>query len=152
MRLYNHVFRRRIVDEGLAGYWAEEAFLDWQLAGWAPGGPCTETDLFSQVIARGEAFLKRNPGSRIRKPVLLSLAQAHETGWSLSLAGPTDEYVQAAPYEAGAAEHRRKAIAYYEEFLQGYPDSSEAILARSKLVRLRLGVDTAAREFYCIYD
>lgn len=149
---YNHVFRKKIIDEGLAGYWAEEAFLDWRLAGWTTGGPCTETDLFGQVIAGGEAFLTRNPGSRIRKPVLLSLAQAHETGWSLSLADPMDEYVEAASYQAEAAEHRRKAIAYYEEFLQSDPDSSEAILARPKLVRLRLGVDTAAREFYCIYD
>lgn len=152
---YNQVFLKKIIEEGLQGYWAEEAFLYWQLMGWVGWDEkkfCEETDMFKMVISKGEDFLKKNSASHIRKEILLSLAQAHETGWSLSLASPKDGYAEAKNYQAEASEHRSKAILYYEQFMQEYPDSKETVISRAKLKRLRLGIDTNSRKFYCIFN
>ncbi len=97
-------------------------------------------------------ILKINPESHIRKYVLLSLAEAHETGWSLSLASPQDIYVELQNYQADAPYHHKKAILYYKKLISEYPESNESVLASQKLKYLQLGVDTNSRKFYCISD
>lgn len=152
--IYNHVFIKKIIDEGLSGYWAEEAYFAWVLMGSHRYDGCTDgpTELFKRVIDRGEDFLKKNPMSHIQKELLKAIAEAHETGWSLSLASPDDEYVKAENYQAEAPDYQKKAISYYEQFVHEYPDSPEVVPYRSKLKRLRMGLDTNSRKFFCIYD
>jgi hypothetical protein len=144
--LYNHILLKRIVDEGLTGYWRDEAFLEWLTI--ANTGSCDAPDEFKRVIAKGREFLKRNPKSHIRKSLLLALAQAYDTAWSLSRASPW--LVQPENYRVNAEQRRNNAIAYYRQFLSEFPDSNETVLARLRLTRLRLGVDTNSRDFYYI--
>ena len=152
--IYNHVFLKKIIDEIPTGYWGEEASLDWTLMGTDEFGYCSNgpKELFQSVITRGGDFMNKYPKSHLRKEVLGVLAQAHETGWSLSMASPNDEYVRAKAYQADAPDHLQKSIAYYERVLQEYPHSPEGALYRDKLKRLRLGLDTNSRKFFCIYD
>jgi hypothetical protein len=63
-----------------------------------------------------------------------------------------DDYVEAAKYRDGAEAAKRKAISIYEQIANLAPDSPEAAYARRRLPRLKLGIDTAQRAFYCIYD
>ena len=63
-----------------------------------------------------------------------------------------DDYVEAAKYHAGAEAAQRKAISIYDEIAKLAPDRPEAAYARRRLPRLKLGIDTAQRAFYCIYD
>jgi hypothetical protein len=148
---YNHIFLNRIIEEELSGYWAEEAFMGLLIKG------CEDVfgagiDLFKKIIVQGEDFLKRNPKSHIRQRLLFSLAQAHETGWSLSLASPQDIYVELQNYQADAPYHHEKAILYYKQLISEYPERNEGVLASGKLRHLQLGVDTNSRKFYCISD
>ena len=57
-----------------------------------------------------------------------------------------------AKYRDGAEAAQRKSIGIYGEIAKSAPDSSEAAYARRRLPRLKLGIDTARRAFYCIYD
>jgi hypothetical protein len=50
---------------------------------------------------------------------------------------------------AGAEAARRKAITVYEELIRLAPESPEAEHARLRLTRLKLGLDTGERAFFC---
>lgn len=149
---YNHIFLNRIIEEELTGYWADEAFVIYLQNGCEIEISSNNIELFKIVVAKGEEFLKRNPKSHIRKYVLLSLAEAHETGWSLSLASPQDIYVELQNYQADAPNHHERAILHYKQLISEYPESNESVLASGKLKHLQLGVDTNSRKFYCISD
>lgn len=148
---YNHIFLNRIIEKELTGYWANEAFLIYLQRG-CEIEISSDIELFKIVVTKGEEFLKINPESHVRKYVLLSLAEAHETGWSLSLASPQDIYVELQNYQADAPYHHKKAILYYKKLISEYPESNESVLASQKLKYLQLGVDTNSRKFYCISD
>jgi len=88
--------------------------------------------------------------------VQLTVAQAYETWWSLSQAQPAtgsddSENVDPGKYQQGSEEARQKAIAFYERLLQIAPQSDHAVYARRVLPRLKLGIDTGQRRFYCFY-
>lgn len=148
---YNHIFLNRIIEEELTGYWADEAFLIYLQRG-CEIEISSDIELFKIVVAKAEEFLKINPESHIRKYVLLSLAEAHETGWSLSLASPQDIYVEPQNYQADAPYHHERAILHYKQLISEYPESNESVLASGKLRHLQLGADTNSREFFCISD
>ena len=151
---HNHVFLRKIVEKGLTDYWADEAFLEWLVMGigeeYGKDYSCERQGRFERVVTRGEDFLIRNPTTHIRKDLLLALAEAHETAWSLSLARPEEEngFVRAKKYQVGAQNHRQKAMSYYQQFIKEFLNGSHSVLARERLKRLRLGVDTNARHFF----
>jgi len=84
--------------------------------------------------------------------VTLAVGTAYENWWSLSLARPGDDYVDPTKYRDGAESARRKAIGIYEQIAKNAPASPEGAYARRRLPRLKLGIDTAQRAFYCIYD
>jgi hypothetical protein len=85
--------------------------------------------------------------------VLLALAEAYETWWSLSRASPEKEiYADPSQYQDGAETARDQAIAYYEQVLRQAPADAAAAAARRQLPRLRLGIDTNQRRFFCVYD
>lgn len=150
---YTHDLLWRIWSDYGTTAWGEHAFLLLQSQGWDTGVGCAKgSDQFREVIRRGERFLKRRPQSPRRIDVLFAVAQAYETWWSLSQAAERDDYVDRAAYQAGAPGARTKAIKLYERVLCLAPDSLQAAYARRRLPRLKFGLDTNQRRFFCIYD
>ncbi len=88
------------------------------------------------------------------------MAQAYETWWSPSQAAQCkpgqepgcDLYADARKYHEGAARAREKAMTYYGRVLGLAPEGLEAAYARHHLPRLKLGIDTNQRRFFCVYD
>ncbi len=120
----------------------------------------TPGKIHTEVIRHGEEFVAERADSQHRLDVMFAVAQAYETWWSLSQAsqcepGQThgcDIYVNSTKYQQGSAYARDKAIAYYEEVLRVAPASILAAYVRLRLPRLKLGIDTNQRRFFCIYD
>lgn len=150
---YLHDLQTRVWQEHPETKWGEYAFVLLLRRGMTPSVACAEgSDTFRAVIQHGEEILRQRRESPRRLEVLFTVAQAYETWWSLSQASPEDGYARASDYQEGAEEARRKAAAYYEEVVGMAPNSNEALYAQRRLPRLRLGVDTNQRTFYCIYD
>jgi hypothetical protein len=139
--------------------WTDQALLSFQEMGWEKACDCgwdslLGADQFRPVIERGEAFLKRNPNSGVWNEVALTVAQAHETAWSLAM-GRCEEgdigwdwkdYVLEAP------RHREQAIELYERLLRQKPAMPGLHSARRRLQRLRLNVDTNYHPYWCVSD
>ncbi len=104
------------------------------------------------MIRQAEGFLKGRPRSPHHLDVLLVLAQAYETWWSISQASPEDEYVESTRYQSGSAGAREKAIETYRQLQDLAKESPTASYAARRVARLKLGIDTNQRRFYCIYD
>jgi hypothetical protein len=148
--VYQHDLLEALWREHPQSEWGVAAFLQLQWTGWDPSGVCAKgTDQFRTVIAEGEKFLAGHPATPHRAELVLSLAEAYETWWSLSRAPSSDDYVTAGQYRDGAETALRKAMQLYESLP---PDEPPAIIARRRLPRLKLGIDTVQRRFYCIYD
>jgi hypothetical protein len=139
--------------------WGERAFVLLQSQGWDTGVECAAgTDQFRQVIQQGLPFLEKHANSPYQLDVQLAVAQAYETWWSLSQAPApgqaltAEEGSDANPqqYQEGAEAARQQSIARYEHSLQTAPQSDQAAYVRRQLPRLKLGVDTGQRRFYCI--
>jgi hypothetical protein len=136
------------------------AFLELQQRGWYiatnPGCP-TNPDLFHDVIEHGEAFLAQYPATPYKKEILFTLAVANESWWSIAHAPPTDYWVADIPYPRRDSNRqqpeaaRARAIAYYEQIVKLAPGSPEAASAERRLPRLKLGLDTGQRRFFCSY-
>lgn len=133
--------------------WGARAFLMLQFRGWDTSNMCAHgTDQFRTVIERGEAFLSARPDSPFGAQIRFTLGLAFETWWSLSrLATPT-AYADPADYVEGAQRARTRAISYYRDVLRALPGTELATYARRELPRLKLGVDTSQRWYFCIYD
>jgi hypothetical protein len=150
---YQHDLLRQVWREHPSTEWGAEAFLMLESIGWDTSAVCGKgTDQFRTVIGLGEKFLAEHPTNPRRVQVVFEIAQAYETWWSLSRAPSTDDYAQAENYRAGAGAARNKATAMYQLVLELTPQSPEAAYARRQLPRLKLGIDTGQRRFYCIYD
>jgi hypothetical protein len=130
--------------------WADWAFARMQFLGWDTDCRCGNGDLFRQVIRRGNAFLKQHPHSPATREVAFSIAQAHETAWSMSLASADDE-VNPARYRSEAPEHRRLAIEGYRRLLPTIRKPELHWRMRMRLRRIELYFDTSSRDFldYC---
>jgi len=157
--LYTGALLKRVWTDYAETEWGERAFLVMQQQGWDTSEYCSGgTDQFRIVIQRGLEFQQKHPNSAFLPEVELTVAQAYETWWSLSQAPTGEELreeevdVQPANYRNGAEDARRKALAAYEHLLQSAPNSDEAVYARRVLPRLKLGIDTGQRRFYCSYD
>jgi hypothetical protein len=116
---------------------------------------------FRAVIQQGLPFMEQHPKSAYQLDVQLAVAQAYETWWSISLPPIPGQAITAEEdseplvyqrYQEGAEEARQKAIAYYERLLQTAPQSDHAAYARRVLPRLKLGIDTGQRRYYCIFE
>jgi hypothetical protein len=66
-------------------------------------------------------------------------------------AAKKDPYVDSTQYRQGAPAARDNAVHDYDRIRQIAPRSLEALYARGKLPRLKLGIDTHQRRFYCLY-
>jgi hypothetical protein len=134
--------------------WGERAFVLLLSHGWDTGVDCAAgSDQFRKVIQQGLQFREKHPKSPYLLDVQLAVAQAYETWWSLSQAVATgseyEEVVEAQKYQDGAEAARQKAIASYGQLLQADPQNDRAAYARRILPRLKLGIDTGQRRFYC---
>ena len=128
-------------------------FTHLQRAGWDMSGVCAEgSDQFREVIRRGEEFLNERASEPPDVGVILTLALAYETWWSLSRASEEDVYVIAADYARGADDARRAAIRYYERVLASTVGPEVRAYAQEHVALLRLSVDPSQRAYYCIYD
>jgi len=156
--VYTGILMKRVWTDYGETDWGQRAFLILLSNGWDTSVDCKAgTDRFRAVIERGLEFQKKRPNSKYLLDVQLAVAQAYETWWSLSQA-PTGEEVsevdadvQPAKYREGGEAAHQKAIAAYEQFLQTAPQSDYAAYARRVLPRLKLGIDTGQRRFYCSF-
>ena len=151
--IYTHDLLWRLWQKHSGSAWGEQAFVLLLNRGWDPSPFCAGgSDQFRVVIEQGEKFLAAHPESSRRFDVLFAVAQAYETWFSLSRASEHGEYVESSRYQEGAEAAREKAVADYEQMLRLAPESDEAAYARRRLPRLKLGIDTNQRRFFCIYD
>ncbi len=130
--------------------WGEIAFVELQNAGWCLDGMCNGNN-GPEVISRGEEFLKRHPNNTFVAAILLTIAKGYETNWNVSTCDPESPYM----YDENNRfdqDSRRKAIATYERIITAYPRSTEARIAKLRLPRLKLGINTGRRDFFFIYD
>jgi hypothetical protein len=106
--------------------------------------------VYRDVIKSGLARLRASP-NRVTPALLLSLAQAYETWWSLSLAPDDEELVTRSDHASGAVDARREAIKWYERVMSDFPYSREAERARRVIIQIRVGVDTGQRTYFAPY-
>jgi hypothetical protein len=150
---YQHDLLKQVWRDYRNFEWGDAAFLLLERTGWDTSGMCESgSDQFREVIAHGEEFLANHPSGSLRLEALLAVGAAYETWWSLSRAGPNNDYVQPENYREGAEAARQKAIRLYEQVTTSAPVSLEAASARRELPRLKLGLDTVQRLYFCVYD
>lgn len=150
---YTHSLLWRVWKEYKDTAWGEEAFRALQRHGWDTSSTCAKgTDQFREVITQGERFLSEQPLTSHRLEIVMALATAYETWWSLSQASVQDNYVDPNRYHDGADVAYEKAMTYYKEGVRLAPESDQAQAAKRILARMQLGIDTGSRGFFCIYD
>lgn len=131
----------------------EDAFVLLLKHGWDTSSVCAKgSDQFRDVIREGEAFLRQHPKNAHAATVDYDLAQAYETWWSLGKAPQNnEEEVEPERYVDGASVGER-ALDYYNQLTQKYPQSTESACAKQSIDLLRQGKDTRQRRYFCIYD
>lgn len=147
-----------LVRRPTANRWTELAFLERQLRGWS--NPCSlcgwdsipDPDLFRPAIERGEAFLIEHPNASIWWQVARTVAEAHETAWSLSKTHADDEYIRAIDYVLEAPAHRTRAMELYELLITKGPPELVTPGLRGRARRLVLDIDTGYHEYWCVWD
>jgi hypothetical protein len=108
------------------------------------------TFLYRDVITRDLARVRASPG-RVSPDLLLDVATAYETWWSLSLAPDDEEFVTRSDHAAGGASARLQAIRWYERLIRDFPYSRQADRARRLIIQIRVGVDTGQRADFAPY-
>ena len=144
--------------------WGQDAFFLLLASGWDTSGVCHNgADQFHTVIEQGQKFLASNPSSPLRLPVTYLMAEAYETWWSLSEwsscspvidlgPGPCKAAPGSAKYKAGADDALKQAIGDYEALIAADPSVYGTPALRRRLARLKLGIDTNQRRFYCLNE
>ncbi|HET9252883.1 MAG TPA: hypothetical protein VFP58_12290 [Candidatus Eisenbacteria bacterium] len=142
---YEHGLRNHLESPPWASEWRERVFVDWMENLCEVAGDGNE---WKQILARGTEFLENSRGSASTSEVLLHLAEAHETAWSVGITmhPSTEGYAE---YRAGSSEHRKQAMALYERYLRKTPASPEAGEIRRRLRRMRMNLDTGFWKYYC---
>ena len=129
------------------------AFVLLLNSGWDTSSSCAKgSDRFRDVIREGEAFLKEHPDNAHAATIDYDLAQAYETWWSLGRAPQNnEEEVEPERYVDGASGGER-ALDYYNQLTQKYPQSAESACAKRSIDRLQQEKDTRQRRYFCVYD
>jgi hypothetical protein len=162
--LYQHDLLWTLWHDAPDTEWGGDAFYLLLDRGWDPSGICKGgSDQFRAVVAQGEKYLEKYPEVPTRLPMLFLVAQAYETWWSLSQwwacspaldpsTSPCGPEPSSAQYDTGAAAAREKAIAYYDQLAKADPDTYATPELRRRVARLKMGIDTNQRRFYCSND
>lgn len=132
---------RRLEPESFWGQFLTVTGID---AG-GEGMGCSAT--YDDVITNGGAWLKAHPKSVYSPLLILDIAQAHETKWSVGQR-PNDQAARLQP--RALEEARQAAIDWYERLMREYP-SEGASRFRWNLAHLKLSADTAQRRYFCEY-
>ena len=132
---------RRLAPESFWGQFLTVTGIDAR----GEGIGCDPT--YDDVITNGRAWLKAHPKSVYSPLLILDIAQAYETKWSVGQR-PNDQESRLDP--RALEEARQAAIDWYERLLREHP-SEEASRFRWNLAHLKLGADTAQRRYFCEY-
>jgi hypothetical protein len=134
-----------VIRDSPASWWGELAFVERLEGGWSR--ECG--DDYKDVIREGQGWLPKHD-SPLSARVILAVAEAYETWWSLGQA-PKDEddMVDAEEHRPGAREARGWAIAWYERLFRQKPDTTESHDALGSYIRLLENIDTGSRRFFC---
>jgi hypothetical protein len=148
---YDRSLLRRAWKEFPETEWGQRAYLMLQsLSCSVPNSGCQGPNCFRAVIRQADMFLLKYPESRFRKEQTYHLALAYETWWSLSQAQRGDPSAEGAHADKTSGEAARKrSIELYEELISIAPESPEARAGQLQLPRLKLGLDTGERTFFC---
>jgi len=146
---YGHDLLLRIWEERPHSEWREFAFLELEDAGWSFSESCTRSHApFVEVIDRGAAYLDEHPGSAYRAALLLFLAQAHETRWTVSRMPNAPAALDGVAPHAEAA--RQAAVVYYGKVIAEFPQSAEAAYARERLESVQSGAPPNQWKYFCL--
>lgn len=165
----------RVWDEAPDTRWGHFAFALLQVTGWDTSGTCREgNDQFSRVIEEGERFLAHRQTTPFLVAVVrTTVAQAHETKWSVSRTRADDlgvfGYVlgRDAPLErreriatwarslveGDGREAQRRALDHYRS-VQRSPAAGRRLraYAATKIRHLEAGENTRQYRYYCVHD
>jgi hypothetical protein len=146
---YPGTLRRAVWVEYPDTIWGEYAFFDLLLSGFGSHGIFDQADA-AAVVEQGTAYLRTRANSPYRQVVLVAIAQASETLWSLSIAPREDVCVDDS--REGSEQKRLAAIAVYEALALS-TEGKDPInqIARRQIARLQAGYDTGARYFFDCY-
>lgn len=127
--------------------WRERVLVEWmeKLCEYPEGAA------WRDVLARGSEFLAGAPRSHRISDVLLHMAEAHETAWSVAFTidPHASDYAE---YRANAGGHREKAIALYLQYLELRPTAADRNDIHFRVQRLRRNIDTGFQKYYCYSD
>ena len=127
--------------------WRERVLVEWmeKLCEYPEGAA------WRDVLARGSEFLAGAPRSHRIPDVLLHIAEAHETAWSVAFTidPHASDYAE---YRANAGRHREKAIALYLQYLELRPTAADRNDIHFRVQRLRRNIDTGFQKYYCYSD
>lgn len=134
-----------LLNEPWRNQWRERVLIDWMENLCESGGDGTE---WRKILERGGEFLKHRLKSSRSPEVLLHMAEAHETYWSVAI-DTTGDYSSLGINRNGAPEHRRKAIELYEEYLRLRPTEPGQAEIRRRLKSIRANVNTYFWKYCC---
>jgi hypothetical protein len=142
---YHGALTDSLIERPWANPWREFVLVHWMehQCDLVPEG-----DAWKEIIRRGDEYLRHRPHSARSPDVMLHVAEAHETVWSLGAFVPTDGTDNTA-YRPSAAEHRIQAIRLYEGYLQLRPKAAGADELRMRLNKMRANQDTGFRKYVC---
>jgi hypothetical protein len=136
---------------GRAGEIAFQALME---TGFGTEGQCgAHREDFRTVLARGEAFLREFPDSRIRRDVHLMMARAAATivalaaGWDGATPGTAK-----ARYGRESAAARARALGHYRAFFEAEPERARAERVWPEAFRLAAGLTPTRPHFWCLGD
>jgi hypothetical protein len=141
---YHGTLTDSLIQRPWANPWREFMLVHWMeyQCDLIPGG-----DAWKEIIRRGNEYLQHRPHSASSAEVMLHVAEAHETAWSLGAFDSVDTDNTA--YRSGAAEHRIQAIRLYEGYLRMRPKAAGADEIRIRLKKIRANQDTDFRKYVC---
>lgn len=150
---YTHTWLRealRLDPDGRAG---ELAFLTLTEMGFETSGHCTDQhgEGFREVIAQGQEYIRRRPGSAIEPDLHFLMAQAY--GDIVALAsGSAYTESESNEYRPEAASARTRAIEQFRIAFDSADNTPRAREAWPDAWRLIAGFPPGKIHFYCIYD
>ena len=142
---YGGGLTRLIVDRYPSTYWAHYLTV----AGIGGSGNCAPT--YEEAIAESMRYLRAHPRTEFAPHLMLQIAQAYETQWSLALRPDYGAPTQPRALSPSDARARQQAIAWYERVRRRFPRSREVQGSMWRMRLLRLGLDTGQRRYFCEY-
>lgn len=153
---YTHELLWKLWQEHAQSAWGERAFVLLLDSGWDTSKTCEKgSDQTREVIRQGEAFLLDRPASPYRTEVVLLVAEAYASWWSLAnepAGSDMFEYVDPARFRDGAQTARTRAIADFEQIVNLAPNTSMGEYSAGVAAQLRQGRVLDNYKFFCVYD